>query len=193
MSQRLSVGQKFWRLFLTTVLVILVGWIPVQIAIARLFVPLPQAIVVLEGHPHRMTFAAQFWQQQPQLDIWLSGIGVDNPRYRRIFQEAGVPESQLYFEVRSTDTVTNFTDMREELVTRGLRHVYLITSDYHIRRSWAIALFVFGSRGMIITPIAVPSPGVSSESPERVFRDCLRSILWIFTGYSGADLNPNLP
>ncbi|AFY80115.1 YdcF family protein [Oscillatoria acuminata] len=193
MSQRLSVGQKFWRLFLTTVLVILVGWIPVQIAIARLIVPLPQAIVVLEGHPHRMTFAAQFWQQQPQLDIWLSGIGVDNPGYRQIFQNAGVPESQLYFEVRSTDTVKNFTDMREELVARGLRHVYLITSDYHIRRSWAIAFFVFGSRGMIITPIAVPSPGVSSESPERVFRDCLRSILWIFTGYSGADLNPNLP
>ncbi|MCT7967775.1 YdcF family protein [Laspinema sp. D1] len=193
MSQRLSVGQKFLRLFLTTVLVMLVGWIPVQIAIARLFVPLPQAIVVLEGNPHRMTFAAQFWQQQPQLDIWLSGVGVDNPGYRQIFQNAGVPETQLYFEVRSTDTVKNFTDMREELVARGLRHVYLITSDYHIRRSWAIAFFVFGSRGMIITPIAVPSAGFTPESPRRVIRDCLRSILWIFTGYSGADLNPNLP
>ncbi|MGL5193956.1 MAG: YdcF family protein [Chroococcales cyanobacterium] len=193
MSQRLSVGQKFWRLFLTTVLVILVGWIPMQIAIARLFIPLPEAIMVLEGHPQRMTFAAQFWQQQPHLDIWLSGMGVENPRYRRIFQEAGVPESQLYFETRSTDTVTNFTDMRQELVARGLRHVYLITSDYHIRRSWAIAFFVFGSRGMIITPIAVPSGGGPSESPERVVRDCLRSILWIFTRYSGADLNPNLP
>lgn len=193
MSQRLSVGQKFWRLFLTTVLVILVGWIPVQIAIARLFVPLPEAIVVLEGHSNRMTFAAQFWQQQTHLDIWLSGMGVDNPGYRRIFQNAGVPESQLYFETRSTDTVTNFTDMREELVSRGLRHVYLITSDYHIRRSWAIAFFVFGSRGMIITPIAVPSAGFPPESPGRVVRDCLRSILWIFTGYSGADLNPNLP
>ncbi|HEY9836033.1 MAG TPA: YdcF family protein, partial [Vampirovibrionales bacterium] len=143
MSQRLSVGQKFWRLFLTTVLVIFVGWIPVQIAIARLFVPLPEAIVVLAGNTNRMTFAAQFWQQQPQLDIWLSGVKVDNPRNRRIFQNAGVPESKLYFEVRSTDTVTNFTDMREELIARGLRHVYLITSDYHIRRSWAIALFVF--------------------------------------------------
>ncbi len=193
MSQRLSVGQKFWRLFLTTVLVIFVGWIPVQIAIARLFVPLPEAIVVLAGNPNRMTFAAQFWQQQPQLDIWLSGVKVDNPRNRRIFQNAGVPESQLYFEVRSTDTVTNFTDMREELVARGLRHVYVITSDYHIRRSWAIALFVFGSRGMIITPIAVPSQGFPAESPGRVLRDCLRSILWIFTGYSGADLNPDLP
>ena len=193
MSQRLSVGQKFWRLFLTTVLVILLGWIPVQIAIARLFVPLPEAIVVLEGDPQRMTFAAQFWQQQTHLDIWLSGMGVNHPRYRGIFQNAGVPESQLHFETRSTDTVTNFTDMRAELVPRGLRHVYLITSDYHIRRSWAIAFFVFGSRGIIITPIAVPSRGFRSESPERVVRDCLRSILWIFTGYSGADLNPNLP
>ncbi len=193
MSQRLSVGQKFWRLFLTTVLVILVGWIPVHIAIARLFVPLPEAIVVLGGHPHRMTFAAQFWQQQTDLDIWLSGVGVDNPGYRQIFQNAGVPESQLYFEVRSTDTVKNFTEMRAELVARGLRHVYLITSDYHIRRSWAIAFFVFGSRGMIVTPIAVPSQGVPPESPGRVIRDCLRSILWIFTGYSGADLNPDLP
>ncbi|MCT7957960.1 YdcF family protein [Laspinema palackyanum] len=193
MSQRLSVGQKFLRLFLTTVLVMIVGWIPVQIAIARLLVPLPQAIVVLEGNSNRMTFAAQFWQQQPHLDIWLSGVGVDNPGYRQIFQNAGVPESQLYFEVRSTDTVKNFTDMRQELVARGLRHVYLITSDYHIRRSWAIAFFVFGSRGLIITPIAVPSVGFPSESPERVFRDCLRSILWILTGYSGADLNPNLP
>ncbi len=180
-------------LLLTLALVILVGWIPLQIAIARILAPIPQAIVVLGGDAKRMPFAAEFWQQHSSLDIWLSGFEVDNPGYRRIFQEAGVPESQLHLEVQSTDTVTNFTYMREELVSQGLRHVYLITSDYHIRRSRAIAIFIFGSRGIIITPIAVPSPGFPAESSWRILRDCLRSILWLFTGYAGADLNPNLP
>ena len=44
--------------------------IPVRIAIARSRYPQPQAILVLSGNPDRVTFAANFAQTRPGLDIW---------------------------------------------------------------------------------------------------------------------------
>lgn len=189
---RSSKGRKLLGLFLVALFIVSVGFIPVRIAIARYRTPQPEAILVLGGHPNRVTFAAQFWQSHSNLDIWLSSQGSDSPYYRRIFREAGVPEHRVHFEVNSTDTVTNFTYTLDELQQRNVRHVFLITSDYHMRRSRAIATLVFGSHGIIFTPLSVPAKGFPPESHWRVFRDILRSILWLFTGYSGANLNPDL-
>ncbi|MCL1491759.1 MAG: hypothetical protein M1G31_13560 [Pseudanabaena sp. Salubria-1] len=44
----------------------------------------------------------------------------------------------------------------------------------------------------MVTPLAVPSSGNMSESLLRVLRDCGRSVLWIFSGKTGASLNPKL-
>lgn len=186
-------AKKFWRLFLATVLIILVGYIPVRIAIARTQVPEPQAILVLGGSPNRMTFAATFWQEHPQMEIWLSGVGTDSPFHKQTFRAAGVPDDRLHFETQSTDTVTNFTYTLDEFVQENIHHVYLITSDYHIARSRAIATLIFGSRGIVVTPVSVSTPGFPPESRWRIIRDCLRCVLWLFTGRSLASLNPDLP
>ncbi len=170
--------------------VILAGIIPVRIAIAFYQAPVPQAIFVLGGEPDRMEFAGKFWQSHSHLNIWVSDYSSNEEPNRRIFQQSGVPSERLRFDGRATDTVTNFTSLVGDFEERGLQHIYLITSDYHMRRSRAIATIVLGSRGIAVTPVAVPSTEQKSESLVRVLRDCGRSVLWIVSGRSGASLNP---
>ncbi|MHC5722289.1 MAG: YdcF family protein, partial [Nostoc sp.] len=70
--------------------------------------------------------------------------------------------------------------------------IYLITSDYHMKRARAIAAIVLGSQGIAVTPVEVPSQGDKSETLVRILRDCGRSLLWVVTGRTGASFNPRL-
>lgn len=90
------------------------------------------------------------------------------------------------------DTVTNFTTLTGDFVTQKLQHIYLITSDYHMKRARAIASIILGSHGIAVTPVEVPSLGDNSESLVRVLRDCGRSVVWIFTRRTGASFNPRM-
>lgn len=166
--------------------------IPAKIAIAFYQTPIPQAIFVLGGDSKRMEFAAQFWQSYKDLDIWVSDFESILNYNRRIFQQFGVPDERLRLDGTATDTVTNFTTLAEHFVKHKIQHIYLITSDYHMRRARAIASIVLGSQGIVVTPLEVPSSGYKSESLLRVLRDCGRSLLWIFTNRTGASLNPRL-
>jgi uncharacterized SAM-binding protein YcdF (DUF218 family) len=166
--------------------------IPVKIMIAFHQTPIPQAIFVLGGDAHRMEFAAQFWQSHQDFDIWVSDFDSNLNHNRLIFQKFGVPDQRLRLDGRATDTVTNFTTLAEAFVQNKIQHIYLITSDYHMRRSRAIAAIVLGSQGIVVTPLAVPSSEDGSESLVRVLRDCGRSFLWIVTGRTGASLNPRV-
>ncbi|MCL1491766.1 MAG: YdcF family protein [Pseudanabaena sp. Salubria-1] len=164
--------------------------IPVKIAIAFHQAPVPQAIFVLGSDPQRMEFAAQFWRSHKDLDIWVSDFDSNLNYNRLIFEKFGVPDERLRLDGRATDTVTNFTTLAEDFVEHNIQHIYLITSDYHMRRARAIATIVLGSEGIVVTPLAVPSSDEKSESLVRVVRDCGRSLLWFFSGLTGASLNP---
>ncbi len=170
----------------------LLSVIPIKLAIARMLAPTPQAIFVLGGSSDRMEFAVQFWQSHPHLDIWVSDDLLELEADRQIFLRFGVPRDRLHLDGRATDTVTNFTTLAADFVSHKLQNLYLITSDFHMRRSRAIAAIVLGSRGVVVTPVAVPSESIPPESLVRVLRDCGRSVLWIITGRSGASLNPHL-
>jgi uncharacterized SAM-binding protein YcdF (DUF218 family) len=98
----------------------------------------------------------------------------------------------LHLDGRATDTVTNFTTLVEDFVRQKLQHIYLITSDYHMKRARAIASIVLGSHGIAVTPVEVPSQGDKSESLVRVLRDCGRSVVWILTKRTGASFNPHV-
>ena len=154
--------------------------IPVRLTIALYQVPVPQAIFVLGGDSDRMEFAAEFWQSHTNLDIWVSDYPWNLDFNRRIFQKFGVTNERLRFDGRATDTVTNFTTLVGDFATQKLHNIYLITSDYHMRRARAIATIVFGSRGIGVTPVVVSSQGEKSESLVRVLRDCGRSVINYF-------------
>ncbi|NEQ26943.1 MAG: YdcF family protein, partial [Microcoleus sp. SIO2G3] len=86
---------------------------------------------------------------------------------------------------------TNFTSLVKDFKTQNIQHLYLITSDFHMLRAKAIATLVLGSQGITFTPISIPSND-PQESLVRILRDSGRSVLWIFTGRTGASLSPRV-
>ena len=175
-----------------SLLIVLLVFIPVRINIAFRQAPTPQAIFVLGGDYNRTRFAGEFWQSRRDLDIWVSDFSYILDEHRRILKKFGVSEEQLHLDGTATDTVTNFTSLADDFVDDNLQHIYLITSDYHMRRSRVIATVVLGSRGVVVTPVAVASGRDEDESLVRVVRDFGRSLLWVLSGRSGAGLNPRL-
>lgn len=148
----------------------------------------PSVALVLGGAPEREQFAAEFANTHPNVEIWVSSGS--NPEYAQwVFDEAKVPENQWHLDYQAVDTVTNFTTLVDQLQARNVDEVYLITSDYHMRRASIVAQIVLGSRGISFKPLAVHA----SQSPERPetlikeVRDGMRSLLWVVTGQTGSD------
>lgn len=139
-----------------------------------------------------MEFAARFWRSYTNVDILVSDYARNLDVNRRIFQQFDVPNQRFHLDGRATDTVTNFTTLVEDFVRQKLQYIYLITSDYHMKRARVIAAIVLGSHGVAVTPVEVPSRKDKSETLVRVLRDYGRSILWVVTGRTGASFNPRL-
>ncbi|MEL6439369.1 MAG: YdcF family protein [Cyanobacteria bacterium J06621_8] len=146
----------------------------------------PEAFLVLGGHEERERFAAKLARQHPQLPIWISSGSPQNYA-RQIFAQAGIKSDRLNFDYRASDTVTNFTTIVDQLQAQGINNVYLITSSNHMQRAKIIGDIVLRSRGIDFQPISVPSDN-PPEPIEKCWRDGARSILWLFTGRTGAIL-----
>ena len=153
----------------------------------RAYFQTPQAALVLGGAVERENFAAEFAQQHPEIDIWVSSG--TNPEYAEwVFSEAEIDLSRIKLDYRAVDTVTNFTTLVDDLKAEGITQVYLITSDYHMRRARMIAQIVLASRGITFKPIPVPS-GKGPETFAKGLRDGARAMLWLFTGRTGSTLS----
>ena len=159
-------------------------FIPVKLAKVREAVPIPQAIFVLGGGQDREIAAARLAHQHPELDIWIS-TGSSKEKVSEIFTEAGISLSRLHLDYRAVDTVTNFTTMVEVFQKQNIKHVYLLTSDFHMRRVRAIACLVLGSQGIVFTTVEISCdfteipPKCLAESNLHVLRDIARSLLWL--------------
>ncbi|MBW4643769.1 MAG: YdcF family protein [Goleter apudmare HA4340-LM2] len=187
--KRLHNQFKKYRLFaLVGLILVLLSAIPVRLAIASHQAPRPQAFLVLGGDPKREEFTAEIAKYYPSLDIWVS-TGSPPDRARAIFQAADIPDSRVHLDYRAADTVTNFTTLVADFQKRQIKHVYLVTSEFHMPRSKTIATLVLGSQGITFTPLSVPSSR-PRESKVRILRDGGRALLWIVTGRTGVSLNP---
>jgi uncharacterized SAM-binding protein YcdF (DUF218 family) len=143
----------------------------------------PQAILVLGGGTAREKYAAVLGHHHPDLPIWVSSG--TNPEYAQwLFREARIEPRRLHLDYRAVDTVSNFTTLADQLRQQGIRRVYLVTSDYHMRRALTIGTIVFGSRGIALDPRPVPT-GKDPEPLSRAARDGARALLWLVTGDSG--------
>lgn len=147
----------------------------------------PEAVLVLGGAPEREVFAAQFAREHPQVSVWVSGGS--NPEYTEwAFEEAGIEPDRVIIDRDAVDTVSNFTTLVDRFKAEGIESVYLITSDYHMRRARVIGEIILGSRGIDFKPIAVPSER-SPEPLEKAVRDGARAVLWVATGRTGSRLS----
>ncbi len=182
---------KYGTIALAGFLLILLGTIPIKLAIASYQAPKPQAILILGGGEEREKFTAQFAQNHPSLNIWVSS-GISCKKANKIFREAGISEERINLDYRAVDTVTNFTSLVKDFEKLNLKHLYIVTSEFHMPRAKAIATIVLGSHGITYTPVSVLSH-LPKESFIHISRDIFRSIFWIITGHTGASFNPKIP
>jgi uncharacterized SAM-binding protein YcdF (DUF218 family) len=155
----------------------------------RSYLQPPQAILVLGGSTaamEREKFAADFAHEHPNLPILISSGSPKEPT-EWVFADAGVSLDRLNLDYRAVDTVTNFTTIADDLKAQGIKKIYLITSDFHMRRARMIGQIVLGSRGIDLQTVPVPSEQ-PEESIAKVFRDSGRAVLWVTTGHTGARL-----
>jgi uncharacterized SAM-binding protein YcdF (DUF218 family) len=148
----------------------------------------PQAILVLGGSTSKLErekFTTDLARQNPHLPIWITG-GSPPTITRKVFKKAGIDPKRLHLDYRAQNTVENFTTLVDDLEQKGIRSVYLVTSDYHMRRARVIGKIILGSRGINIKPVSVPSR-TSPEPIEKSIRDGVRAIVWIVTGYTGGE------
>ena len=143
----------------------------------------PQAIFVLGGSPDREQFAARLAQDYPDLPIWVSS-GSNKEYSEWVFEQAGINPDRVHLDYRAVDTLTNFTTLMDDLRAEGITSLYLVTSDYHMRRAQWISEVVGGSRGIVFK--SVPIPTDQPEEPiVKSIRDSARAVVWTFTGYTG--------
>ncbi|MBE9049307.1 YdcF family protein [Nostocales cyanobacterium LEGE 11386] len=148
----------------------------------------PQAVLVLGGstsYLEREKFTAKFVLEHPDLPIWITG-GSPPASTQNVFTKAGVDAKRLHLDYEAVDTVTNFTTLVDDLQARGIKSVYLVTSEFHMRRARVIGEIVLGSRGIQLKPVPVPSKNMH-EPVDKSIRDGARALLWVATGYTGAD------
>ena len=146
----------------------------------------PQAIFVLGGSPDREKFAADLALKYPDLPLWVSSGSPEEYSYW-VFDQAGVDRQRLHLDYRAVDTLTNFTTLVDDLKSRGITSVYLVTSDYHMRRAQWIAEIIGAQRGVIFKIVPIPTDR-STEPILKALRDSGRAIVWLITGYTGVSL-----
>lgn len=151
----------------------------------------PEAILVLGGAAEREHFAAELAHQHPDLEVWVSSG--TNPEYAQwLFREADIAPDRVHLDYRAVDTVTNFTTVVEDLKQEGVESVYLVTSDYHMRRAKIIAQVVLGRYDITFEPMPVPSDAPADEPITRGLRDGARAMLWVVTGQTGSSWRQRL-
>jgi uncharacterized SAM-binding protein YcdF (DUF218 family) len=177
---------KIIRWVLIVWLVWKVALIPVKIPITLMRFPEPQAIFILGGNFSRENFAAQFAQNKPEIDIWISHapeLKKQTAKIYRIFAESNIDRQKVHIDYEATDTVSNFTSLLDDFRQENIHHLYLITSASHMARARLIGTIIFGSNNIILTPIAV-NDGGKPEPAIKLVRDLLRSIIYLLTGFT---------
>jgi uncharacterized SAM-binding protein YcdF (DUF218 family) len=167
------------------VLLPIVVWFGVRTV--RIHFEQPDAILVLGGSEDREQFTAEFAREHPNLPIWVSS-GTPKDYSEWVFSKAGVDLNRLNLDYQAVDTVTNFTTLVDRLHQQGIHSVYLVTSDYHMRRARIIGEIVLGSRGIHLKPVSVPSKKTEQEPLLKAVRDGGRAVLWVTTGHTGSTL-----
>ena len=140
-------------------------------------------IFELSGNPSQMKTAITLAKIYPNTQIIISSesnpVGVND-----MLEAAGISEDKYIFDYNAWDTVTNFTKTLQLVKSYKPENVYVVTDQFHMRRSMAIARAVYVLQGINLHP--VPYLGTTSKGSEDdhlVKTDRFRAWLWRLTGY----------
>jgi uncharacterized SAM-binding protein YcdF (DUF218 family) len=141
----------------------------------------PQLILVLGGDIEREKLAGRLAHRD---GLPLLVTGGSNPEYAQwLFSQEGLDRRQFRLDYRARDTLGNFTTVVDDLKRLGIHHVLLVTSSDHMDRALLVGRIVAGSRGIHLTPVAVPcGDSCLPEGRRKVWGDGLRAAAWVVTG-----------
>ena len=143
--------------------------------------PPPQLVLVLGGDVERERVGAEV-AKRDGLPVMVSGGS--NPEYAHwLFRGRGLDDTRVLLDYRATDTLSNFTSVVDDLKRSKIRHVVLVTSSDHMDRALMVGRVVAGSRGIGLTPLAVPcGERCVPEDWRKVWGDGMRAALWVVSG-----------
>jgi uncharacterized SAM-binding protein YcdF (DUF218 family) len=121
----------------------------------------------------RMAEALRLWREGHAANLLLSGGAtlIATPEAETmagLARAAGVPDTALHLEARSTCTLENAVFSIKAMRANGWREALVVTDDFHMRR----ALYCFHAMGQPVTPARVRNP-----MTRTVFLAWLREIL----------------
>lgn len=136
-------------------------------------------ILHLGGNLERASKCVELAKQYPEAPILVSSELGEVLKY---YTDRGIDSSRVFIDMMAWDTVTNFTAtynrVKEEFKADT---VYVVTNDFHMRRSMIIAQAVYWRRG--IAAIASHAGGENYEEEfNYVMGDLIRSWIWRFAG-----------
>ena len=178
--------KSFWRFLLTLALPVLLWMGYKQVRSLET----PQAVLVLGGSSSKLErerVAAKLALQHPDLPIWVSSGSTNENYVTLVFANAGISPQRLHLDYQAKDTVTNFTTLVDDFQVCGIKRIYLVTSDYHMRRARLAGEIILGSRGIDLQPVIV-STQKAPETRKKALRDGARAMLWVITGHTGSTL-----
>lgn len=117
---------------------------------------------VAAGHARRLRRAAALYRADPRRRILLvgghtGGSASEAERGREFLRGLGIPESSLFIEDQSLNTLDNLRHARRLLADNRERPFVLVTSRYHLARSQALA------QGLGLQPVLC----AAEEHPRR--------------------------
>ena len=146
-------------------------------------------ILHLGGGMDRANKCIELAKIHPDAMILVSSEGGNSIEY---YAERGIDPNRVFLDNTAWDTVTNFTHTYRRIKKEfKVEKVLVVTHDFHMTRSMAIANAVYWMRG--ITPIACPSGGPDAyasnpdvppyEEPGNIVSDdTIRAWVWRLTG-----------
>jgi uncharacterized SAM-binding protein YcdF (DUF218 family) len=102
-------------------------------------------------------------------------------KFRKIYEDAGIPSHKVIHHTGAWDTVTNFTHTRELLTRMGVKKIHVVTTGWHMPRSIGIAKAVWFGRGVELVSASYAPEQVRDES-RYTLADKIRAWAWRFTG-----------
>ena len=135
-------------------------------------------ILHLGGGMSRANKCIELANIHPDALIFVSSEGGNPLEY---YSQRGVDPNRVFLDYDAWDTVTNFTHTYRR-IKKQFRpdKVFVVTHDFHMKRSMRIANAVYWMTG--ITPIACPAGGGTEPEPENYVRDdTIRAWVWRLT------------
>jgi uncharacterized SAM-binding protein YcdF (DUF218 family) len=139
-----------------------------------------QLILHLGGRLGRADKCIELAEQFKDSVILVSSEGGNVLDY---YTDRGIDSSRVFHDTAAWDTVTNFTKTYKRIKEEfKVDEVYVVTDDFHMRRSMIIAQAVYWERGITAIPCSAGNSISTIESDDLVISDAIRAWVWRLTG-----------